>query len=69
MSISGWVEECIAASWGDRRAIRLVSNFPAGCSIPKPAGVARSSKLVLGFWARAKAASKETRLVMPPIGI
>jgi hypothetical protein len=41
--------ECIAASWGGRRAIRTVSNFPAGRSIPKPRGVARSSKLVLGF--------------------
>jgi hypothetical protein len=28
-----------------------VSNFPAGCSVPKPPGAARSSKLVLGFWA------------------
>ncbi len=39
----------MTASWGDRRAIRMSSDGPTGCSVPKRPGVARSSELVLGF--------------------
>jgi hypothetical protein len=58
----------ITASWADRRAIAWVSNFPAGCSIPKPPGGRE------GFHAgpRVPGRAKQRRrnlLITLPIGI
>ncbi len=65
--ISGWVE-CIAASWGDRRAIRMGQQFPGWVQYPETPGGSRGPCSSAGS-GPGSTSLEGNPLVTPPIVI